>query len=141
MKSMESEIIIKAERALAKAHLEMDITTIDALLHEDYIITQPGGRIETKEDVLESYKTGYRHWDKAEVKELDVKLYGNMARVLGLWVAAGTNLGKPFGYQARFISIWIKEDDQWRNISFSSSEITGQGRDNTHRNDGGGVLS
>jgi hypothetical protein len=38
MKSIEPEIICKAEQALAKAHLEMDITTIAALIHEDYII-------------------------------------------------------------------------------------------------------
>jgi ketosteroid isomerase-like protein len=140
MKSIELEIIRKAEQTLAKAHLEMDITTIAALLHEDYIIMQPGGRIETKAEVLESYQTGNRHWDRAEAAELDVNLYGDMARVLGLWIAAGTNLGIPFDYQARFVSIWIKENDQWRNISYSSSEITGQVKYDTYRNDEGGVL-
>ena len=140
MKSIESEIICKAEQALAKAHLEMDITTIAALLHEDYILMQPAGRLETKAEVLASYQTGNRHWDRAEVEELDVKLYGDMARVVGIWIAAGTNRGKPFDYQARFISIWVKENDQWRNISYSSSEITGQVKYDTYRNDEGGVL-
>lgn len=115
--------IINAEQALAKAHLKMDIDSIDALLHKDYTIVQPGGKIETKQDVLDSYKSGLRHWDNAELDELDVKIYGNMAKVTGLWKATGTNNGKTFDYQARFISIWIKEDDSWQNISYCSSAL------------------
>jgi ketosteroid isomerase-like protein len=115
--------VIQAEQKLANAHVSMDLDVIDTLLHQDYVIIQPGGRIETKKDVLDSYKTENRHWDKAEVYELEVKVYGDMARVLGLWKAAGTNNGKSFDYQARFISIWIKESNSWKNISYFSSEI------------------
>jgi ketosteroid isomerase-like protein len=118
------ELIINAEQALAKAHLRMDIDTIDALLHKDYTIVQPGGKIERKQDVLDSYKSGLRHWDNAELDELDAKIYGNMAKVTGLWKATGTNNGKTFEYQARFISIWIKEDDGWKNISYCSSALS-----------------
>jgi hypothetical protein len=28
---------------------------------------QKGGKVETKRDVIDSYKTGLRHWVKAEV--------------------------------------------------------------------------
>lgn len=124
MKPNNTRLLIKAEQDLAKAHIASDITTMDALLHKDYIIAQPDGRMETKEHVLDSFRTGNRHWDKAEVDELDVKIFGDMARVLGLWKAAGTNNGKSFDYQARFISIWIKENNRWLNISYSSSILS-----------------
>jgi ketosteroid isomerase-like protein len=52
-----------------------------------------------------------------------VKVYGDMARVIGLWIAAGTNNGLAFDYQARFISVWIQERDNWKNISYTSNEI------------------
>jgi ketosteroid isomerase-like protein len=84
---------------------------------------QPGGRMETKAEVMESYKNGNRHWDKAEVDDLDVKFFGQVARVAGSWKAAGTNDGKPFDYQARFISIWVKGNTGWKNISYASSEV------------------
>jgi hypothetical protein len=66
------------------------------LLHEDYVIVQPGGRIETKADVLASYASGERHWDAAAVEQLDVQIYGDAARVVGVWRASGTNAGTPF---------------------------------------------
>jgi hypothetical protein len=123
MKSNNEELIINSERALAKAHISMDLAIIDELLHKDYTIVQPGGKIETKQEVLDSYKTGDRHWDEAEVDELDVIIYGEMARVVGLWRAAGINNGESFNYRARFISIWIKEQGEWKNISYASSAL------------------
>ena len=124
MKSTDIDSIMKAERALARAHLSMDLATIDALLHADYVIVQPGGKIETKADVVDSYRTGSRHWDIAEVDELDVKIYGEMARVIGRWRAVGSNNGQAFDYQARYISIWIRESESWKNLSYSSAELT-----------------
>jgi ketosteroid isomerase-like protein len=109
-------LIINAEHALVKAHVDLDIATIDSLLHEDYVILQQGGKIETKPDVIDSYNSGLRHWEKAKVADLDVNVYGDMGRVIGLWKAAGTNNGIAFDYRARFISVWIQEGDNWKNI-------------------------
>ena len=122
MQLKESEII-HAERLLAKAHQTMDLDVIESLLHNDYIVVQPGGELESKEDILRSFKSGKRYWDKAEVNELEVKIYGPIARVIGIWSASGMNNEEHFNYQARFISIWLREDNKWQNISYSSSEI------------------
>lgn len=42
MKRSSLQIIIEAEQALAKAHIDLDIATIDALLHEEYALVQKG---------------------------------------------------------------------------------------------------
>ena len=119
----DEEQVIQAEQRLAAAHLTLDIPLIAGLLHEDYLILQPGGSVETRQEVLSSYQSGERHWDKAEIELTEVTIYGRAARVLGIWRAKGTHARKPFDYQARYISIWIKERDKWRNLSYSSSEI------------------
>jgi hypothetical protein len=46
---------------------------------------QKSGKVETKRDVIDSCKTGLRYWDRPEVVDLEVKVYGDMARVIGLW--------------------------------------------------------
>lgn len=114
--------VTEAEQRLAAAHLTLDLAAIADLLHDDYVIVQPGGRLETKQDVLSSYASGERHWQEAEVTQLDVKIYGEMARVVGIWRAVGTNAGNPFDYQARFISIWVKQAGAWKNLSYASAE-------------------
>ncbi len=114
------ELITHAEQALARAHLTLDVAAIAELLHPDYLLIQPDGTFETKQDLLNSFHQSNRQWDQAEVAQLDVKIFGDMARVLGIWKAVGTNRGKPFDYQARFISIWIDEDGHWKNILYTS---------------------
>ena len=117
------EAVIQAEKRLAAAHITLDLAVIAELLHDDYLILQPDGRIETKSAVLASYKSGDRYWQQAEVDQLDVKIYGEAARVVGLWKAKGINAGVPFEYQARFISIWVREGGEWKNISYASAEM------------------
>jgi ketosteroid isomerase-like protein len=113
--------IAEAERELAAAHLSLDLDTIERLLHPDYVIVQPGGRIESKAEVLASYRVGGRHWDTAEVDQLDVRLHGDTAIVTGRWRASGENNGEPFDYAARFLSVWVKESGRWRNIAYMAT--------------------
>ena len=118
--------VAQAEYELAEAHIRLDLETIGRLLHPEYVIMQPGGQIETKEAVLAAYRTGNRRWDMAVSDELEVRLYGDAARVVGRWTAAGQNNRQHFDYKARFISFWVKEDDRWQNIAYQSTELIDQ---------------
>ena len=117
--------VIAAERALADAHLRLDLAAFDRLLHPDYVIIQPGGRVEDKATTLASLRSSRRHWDVARSDAFDVRLYGDTAVVVGRWRAKGVNAGTPFDYAARFLSIWVKEGGRWRNVAVQSTDIEG----------------
>jgi ketosteroid isomerase-like protein len=112
-----------AEEQLAEAHVRLDIDLIDSLLHPDYVIIQPGGRVETKAEVLDSYRSGTRHWDSARSDEMDVRIYGQTAIVVGRWTASGRNGDVNFDYAARFLSVWVFENGRWLNLTSQSTEI------------------
>ena len=111
------------EMQLAEAHVQLDIDLIDRLLHPDYKIIQPGGLVETKADVLASYRSGTRHWDSAYSDEMDVHIYGQTAIVVGRWRASGRNGDVTFNYSARFLSVWLFENRRWLNLTSQSTEI------------------
>ncbi|MCB0165520.1 MAG: nuclear transport factor 2 family protein [Anaerolineae bacterium] len=117
------EAVAQAEGKLADAHLQLDLKTIDHLLHPDYVIVQPGGKVETKAEVLASYNTGTRHWDIAQSDQLDIRLYGATAVVIGCWRGAGQHGAERFDYVARFLSIWVNQGGRWQNIAYQSTEI------------------
>jgi ketosteroid isomerase-like protein len=117
------EAVIQAEEALAAAHLSLDLATIDRLLHPDYVIIQPGGTIEDKAVTLASLHTDQRHWEIAQSDQLDVRLYGETAVVVGRWRGKGQNGAEPFDYQARFLSVWVREKDLWRNVAYEAAPI------------------
>jgi hypothetical protein len=118
-----SNAVVQAEHQLAAAHLQLDLKTLEYLLHPDYVIIQPGGKVETKTEVIDSFHTGLRHWDTAWVDQLDIRLYGDTARVVGRWQASGQHGMERFDYAARFLSIWVKQEGRWQNIAYQSTEI------------------
>lgn len=123
--SIEFNQVAQAEQALAEAHIRIDIDAIDNLLHADYTIVQPGGRVETRADVLASYRSDKRFWSVARTDQLDIRFYGDTAVVIGRWKAKGKNGEEQFDYSSRFLSIWIKESSQWKNVAFQSTDIDG----------------
>lgn len=115
--------VSQAEQALAAAHLTLDLVTIDRLLHPNYVIVQPGGIHETKMQTLASLQSGDRHWDLAESNELEVRLYGDSAVVTGRWRGQGCNGADRFDYRARFLSMWVREAGEWRNVAYMATEV------------------
>lgn len=117
------EIIAAGERDFAAAHLTLDLAVLEQLYHPDFVIAQPDGMVESKVEVLDSYRSGERHWDLAEVDQLDIRVAGHTGIAIGRWRAIGTNRGQSFNYAARFLSVWTQDGGTWRNIAYTATEI------------------
>jgi ketosteroid isomerase-like protein len=123
MKNEAQQAIIEAEEHLAAASLNLDLSVFEQLLHPDYVIIQPGGVIKTKAEIMASLASDTRHWQVARSDEMEVRVYGDTAVVTGRWTGKGQNGDEPFDYQARFLSVWVKENRQWCNVAFQSTPI------------------
>jgi ketosteroid isomerase-like protein len=116
--------VLLAEREWLLAHLQLDVAALDRLMDPDYLQIDARGGALTKEQVLASFRSGERHWTEAHSDELFVRVYGNTAVVVGRWQAKGTNAGRSFDYQARYVSMWLLRDGGWRMVSDQSTPIT-----------------
>ena len=67
------QIIIEAEERLALASLNLDLAVFAELLHPNYVIVQPGGVVENKEETLASLASDTRHWQVAYSDEMVVQ--------------------------------------------------------------------
>ena len=114
-----------AEQQLAAAHVNLDLVQFERLLHDDYVIIQPGGRTESREEVLASYRSGDRQWVRARSDQLEVRLFGNTAVVVGRWSAAGRHGEERFDYAARFLAVWVYADGRWQNVASQSTALAG----------------
>jgi ketosteroid isomerase-like protein len=119
----DAEAIAAAERAIAAAHLTLDLDVINRLYHPDFVIAQPDGSTEGKEQVLGSYRSGERRWDFAQVDQLEIHVAGDTAIVIGRWRAKGVSRGQRFDYAARFLSVWARTGSVWLNLAYQSVEI------------------
>ena len=115
--------ILQAEREWLLAHLNCDVEALDRLMANEYAQINSTGRIVRKAEVIASFESGTRHWDEAHSDELQVRVYGEAAVVIGRWQARGVNASQVFDYTARYVSVWVCRDGRWQIVSDQSSEI------------------
>ena len=77
-------------------------------------MSEPVDPASAVEQVLEAE----REWLRAYLR-----VYGTTAVVVGRWRDKGVNAGQPFDYAARYVSVWVKRDGEWRMVSDQSTPI------------------
>ncbi len=117
------EAVLQTEREWVEAHLRLDLATLARIMADDYVIIAENGSIVTREQALASYRDDARSWEVARSDELAVRVYGDTAVVIGRWTARGENNGKPFNYAARFMSVYVRRNGQWRMAAEQSTPI------------------
>ena len=76
--------------------------------------------------MLTSYREDARNWDIAEISDLSVRIYGSSALVTGLWRAKGQNKDEDFDYLARYLSVWVADEQgSWQSGHDQSVPLSG----------------
>lgn len=119
----DAEEVAAGERAIAAAHLSLDIAVLEHLYHRDFVNVAADGTVDGKAEMIASWRAGDRHWEIAQSEDLDVRVTAETAVVTGRWRSRGTNRGIPFDYAARFLSVWVREAGQWRNLAYQDVEM------------------
>ena len=121
------EEVLRAEREWLLAHLRLDVQALDALMAPDYAQVDREGSVVGRERILDSFRSGERGWEEAHSDEHSVRVYGDVAVVVGRWRARGANAGEAFDYAARYVSVWVLRDGRWRMVSDQSTPIAASG--------------
>jgi len=112
---------------VAAGHLRLDVAALDALMAPDYAQIDAAGRIVGREEILASFRSGERGWIEAHSDEHRVRLYGDVAVVVGRWRAKGENAGQAFDYAARYVAVWARRDGRWLMVSDQATPIASAG--------------
>lgn len=115
--------VLAAERAWTDAHLQSDFAVLARMMAADYRRIESDGSMHDREAVLAAYRPDRRHWDYAAGDEYDVRIYGDVALVIGRWTARGVNNGETFDYAARFLSIYIRRAGRWQMLAEQSTPL------------------
>jgi ketosteroid isomerase-like protein len=117
------EEVIRTERRWVQAHRDLDVKAIESILSADYAQIQTDGSVKGKEDVINSYRSGLRTWVVAESDQYDVRLYGDVAIMIGRWRGKGQSEGSKFDYSARFLAVYLKCGSNWELVADQSTPI------------------
>ncbi|MFF0471540.1 nuclear transport factor 2 family protein [Micromonospora zamorensis] len=103
-----------AERQLQAAQRAADVESLDALLHPQVVGAGPDGAVFTKEDDLESYRSGALRITNLVEESLDVQEDGETGVTRTVAAVDAVQGGAVMSARLRYIRLWVREDGNWR---------------------------
>jgi ketosteroid isomerase-like protein len=109
------------ERAVNAAELRCDFAGLAKLFADDYMSVYSDATVFSKKDFLSWFDKSAPPEKRVRLEVLtthneSVRVYGEMAVVVGTLHEKGIFMGKPYEARGRFTDVWHREDGQWRLI-------------------------
>ena len=113
----------KLEVELREAMLRNDITTLDRLLADEVIFTDPQGSVIDKVEDLSLHQSGNLVVTSYETDELIVRVFGSTA-ITNLKVRlTGLFKGESFSGVYRYTRTYLKQNERWQIIAAQATAI------------------
>ena len=109
--------IRKLEEKWTESYKNRRIDNLSSLLAEDFVITVEDGSIYSKPGYITHTADSSVQVEIAEIKDLKVRMHGNVAVVTGAYHEKGKSNGKPYEYHDRLTDVWMKIGNQWQVIA------------------------
>jgi hypothetical protein len=102
------------EDELLCAMRDADLTTVDRLLNDSFVITTAGWLREPADKTTWVDALSVHALDAAELHDVTTRHYGD---VVVAWVHStqqGVFRGEPYTHQFRYTDVWVKTEAGWR---------------------------
>ncbi len=111
------------EQAWADAVQHRDVARIDQIQAEEYVFTDPAGRLWTKARALETIKSGSLTIDSFELSDVKVRLYDHTAVVTLRVVWNGQSNGVDISGPQRMTDVFVERDGRWQCVASQATRI------------------
>jgi hypothetical protein len=115
--------IIKLEQERVEATTKGDTTKLEQLFADELVYTHSNARVESKQDFLNSVKTGSIKYESMKHSNVKVTLYGNTAVMRGESDIKVISNGQPVALRIRFLNIYVKKDGRWQMTAWQSTRL------------------
>jgi len=116
----ESKLMV-LERLWNEAQVNRDSAALDALVSSRFVNTEWDGELSDKQKFLADIKDPRFKPSQANIQDLKMNFFGEMAVVTGVYHTAGTYQGKPYDHVGRFTDTWVLDQGKWQCVASHTS--------------------
>ncbi|BCW87628.1 hypothetical protein sos41_07580 [Alphaproteobacteria bacterium SO-S41] len=117
-------VIAALEDRRAAAIIAADVDTLAAMTDADYVHVETSGRVRTKQDFLETLRSGPGRFERYDIRENVIQLYGDAAVVTGVFENAYRAAdGQCTAKTARHIRVYVRRSGGWMNVSHQATAL------------------
>jgi ketosteroid isomerase-like protein len=103
--------------------VQNDVAALETLLADDLVYIHTTGKMETKQQFLDSLRSGALRYRSIEPSETVVRTAGDGAIVTGRAKAAVTNRGADREFDIRYTAVYRSTEGRWQLMSWQSTGI------------------
>lgn len=107
-----------------EAILTSNTKTLTSLLADDYVAITPSGMLQSRDETLESLRTGRVHFTTLTLTDRKVRFYGTTAVVTSLANVVATTPDGTVTGSYRYTRVYVRDTTgQWKIVSFEASRV------------------
>lgn len=108
----------EAERAHNTEFIQQHMT-------DDFVIGTSQGDVLNKTQILSRLSSLDHKIDELSTDHIQVRFYGDVAILTNQTTIRGTDKGRPFGGEFRYVRIWVKQNGEWQAVLVQATPIFG----------------
>lgn len=115
------EEVLRVEREWARALTARDLDALRRIYADDLVYVHSGGNAETKPEFLARVESGGLRYQKVELVEPKVRVYGDAAVVNGTFDVDVQVDGRPVSTRVVYVHVYARQDGRWRLVAHQTT--------------------
>jgi ketosteroid isomerase-like protein len=115
--------LVRLNNLYDSALVNNDTSVLKRLYADDFIYTNPEGKVLTKEQQITSIAVSEMNWEAGKSEDVKVKIFDGAAVMTGSFLAKGNYRGNPVTINERYTAVWIKKGDTWQMVAEQGNVI------------------
>jgi len=113
--------LLALERLRNEAQVNRDSSALDALVSSRFVNTEWDGEVSDKQRFLADIKDPLFKPTLANIQDVKMNFFGDMAVITGVYHTQGTYHGKPYDHVGRFTDTWVLDMGKWQCVASHTS--------------------
>jgi uncharacterized protein (TIGR02246 family) len=115
--------ILKLEEDRNQAILHGDAQVLNGTATDDYTFINTRGQLQSRQQVVDSFKSGAIKFETRQLSGLGVRVYGDTAVVTGLLDQKWTENGKERSGKFRFTRVYVRQNGTWLSAALQETTV------------------
>jgi ketosteroid isomerase-like protein len=119
----DEQALIDLENRLSAAMRSGDVDFVAKTEDETYTLTNSHAVVSHRADELEEVRRRDPAYDVFDTHDMQARVYGDAAVVIGIVSLKGKSGGKPFDADMRFTDTFVRRDGEWKLVAAHVTRI------------------
>ena len=118
--------VLATDRRWAQSQVKADLAALGEIYADDLVYVHSGGNVDTKAQMLDRIGKGGLKYQKLELVDPKVRVYGDAAVVNGAFDVVVQVDGAPVNHRVLYVHVYARQQGRWRLVAHQTTRVPPQ---------------